>query len=251
NLAKFPEEGGASSSVSLPTLPNFPLPFSPSLSLNSFFCSTKFASLVRTHLSVSLPSQITSPTALSDRPAVYTAPGVAMETSTAVSRENYLNGNHHSQSFSSASASQRHVTYSCGTCGYELNLSSSNRNTSTIGSKYGKSIKRGIISFFYIDESRFTLVDELQCIPFFSNRSWRLFRRRTKLLCRKCGKPVGIAYDDDEPPAYPLVPSGGPELSPSPDTEAATTKHRKYDIKIRSLQPSATMERFDSTPRYM
>ncbi|CAN1234253.1 Uncharacterized protein At4g08330, chloroplastic [Linum perenne] len=176
-----------------------------------------------------------------------------METSTAVSRENYLNGNHlnHNQSFSSASASasQRHVNYSCGTCGYELNLSSSNRNTSTIGSKYGKSIKRGIISFFYIDESRFTLVDELQCIPFFSNRSWGLFRRRTKLLCRKCGNPVGIAYDD-EAPAYPLVSSGEPELSPSPGTTAAT-KHRKYDIKIRSLQPSATMERFDSTPRYM
>ncbi|KAE9615265.1 hypothetical protein Lalb_Chr04g0253431 [Lupinus albus] len=32
--------------------------------------------------------------------------------------------------------SQRDVRYSCGTCGYELNLSSSNRNTSSIGSKY-------------------------------------------------------------------------------------------------------------------
>ncbi|XP_019460666.1 PREDICTED: uncharacterized protein LOC109360316 isoform X2 [Lupinus angustifolius] len=38
--------------------------------------------------------------------------------------------------------SQRDVCYSCGTCGYELNLSSSNRNTSSIGSKYGKFIKR-------------------------------------------------------------------------------------------------------------
>ncbi|XP_014620830.1 uncharacterized protein LOC114381087 isoform X2 [Glycine soja] len=39
-------------------------------------------------------------------------------------------------------SSQRDVRYSCGTCGYELNLSSSNRNTASIGSKYGKSIKR-------------------------------------------------------------------------------------------------------------
>ncbi|KAJ6997873.1 hypothetical protein NC653_014186 [Populus alba x Populus x berolinensis] len=113
-----------------------------------------------------------------------------MEKSTAF-REAYLNGNHH-HSFSSSSASHRHVSYSihpqtcyvlsknslldhcgygyienqmeklwcsCGICGYELNLSSSNRNTSTIGSKYGKSIKRGKISFFFIDESRFTQTD--------------------------------------------------------------------------------------------
>ncbi|KAF7840626.1 MYB-like transcription factor ETC3 [Senna tora] len=36
--------------------------------------------------------------------------------------------------------------FGCGTCGYELNLTSSNRNTSTIGSKYGKSIKREMIA---------------------------------------------------------------------------------------------------------
>ncbi|KAK1285686.1 Uncharacterized protein QJS10_CPB20g00327 [Acorus calamus] len=40
------------------------------------------------------------------------------------------------------------VNYSCGSCGYALNLSSSNRNTSKIDSKYGKAIKKGIISFF-------------------------------------------------------------------------------------------------------
>ncbi|CAI0395627.1 unnamed protein product [Linum tenue] len=165
-----------------------------------------------------------------------------METlSTAVIRENYLNGNHqHQHSFSSSSASLRHVNYSCGVCGYELNLSSSNRNTSTIDSKYGKSIKRGVISFFYIDESRFTLMDEFQCIPyFFSKSSWGFFRRRTKLLCRKCGNPVGIAYDDEAAAAYPLVSGDEPELSSSSGTSEATTKLRKYDIKIRSLQPSA------------
>ncbi|KAI4339715.1 hypothetical protein MLD38_024625 [Melastoma candidum] len=46
------------------------------------------------------------------------------------------------------------VSYSCGSCGYELNLSSLNRIMSTIGSKYRKLIKRGRISFFDVDESR-------------------------------------------------------------------------------------------------
>ncbi|XP_045809562.1 uncharacterized protein LOC123903918 isoform X2 [Trifolium pratense] len=43
---------------------------------------------------------------------------------------------------STSSRSLRDVRYSCGSCGYDLNLSSSNRNTSSIDSKYGKSIKR-------------------------------------------------------------------------------------------------------------
>jgi len=129
---------------------------------------------------------------------------------------------------------------SCGICGYELNLSSSNRNTSSIGSKYGKSIKRGIISFFFIDESRFTQVDEFQCIPFFSRNSWGLFHRRTALLCRKCGNNIGIAYDD-KASAYPLVADGSDSSSVS-----EVSKHRKYDVKIRALQPSS-VDQF-STP---
>ncbi|KAF8411772.1 hypothetical protein HHK36_004331 [Tetracentron sinense] len=120
----------------------------------------------------------------------------------------------------------------CGSCGYELNLSSSNRNTSTIGSKYGKSIKRGIISFFSIDESRFTQVDELRCVPFFvSKHSWGLFRRKTKLLCRKCGNYVGNAYEENT--SYPLVSDGSDTTSGD-----GTSVHRKYDVKIRTLQPS-------------
>jgi len=129
---------------------------------------------------------------------------------------------------------------SCGICGYELNLSSSNRNTSSIGSKYGKSIKKGIISFFFIDESRFTQVDEFQCIPFFSRNSWGLFHRRTALLCRKCGNHIGIAYDD-KASAYPLVADGSDSSSVS-----EVSKHRKYDVKIRALQPSS-VDQF-STP---
>ncbi|XP_031097428.1 uncharacterized protein At4g08330, chloroplastic-like isoform X1 [Ipomoea triloba] len=138
-----------------------------------------------------------------------------------------------------ASSSLRDVTYShfcsnsCGCCGYELNLCSSSRNTSTIGSKYNKCIKKGIISFLYIDESRFTQVKEVRCMPYFvSKHSWGFFPRRTKLLCRKCGNHVGTAYDNDV--AYPLV---ADELDSTIPDETAT--HRRYDIKIRSLQPSS------------
>lgn len=131
---------------------------------------------------------------------------------------------------------------SCGNCGYELNLNSSNRNTSTIGSKYGKSIKRGIISFTDIDESRFTQAEEFQCIPYISKNSWGLFRRRTKLLCRKCGNNIGIAYDD-ETSAYPLVSDG------SDSSSVNEQKLRKYDVKIRALQPSSA-DRF-GIPLYL
>ncbi|GMH00702.1 hypothetical protein Nepgr_002541 [Nepenthes gracilis] len=134
----------------------------------------------------------------------------------------------------SSFASQRHVNYCCGSCGYELNLSSSNRNTATIGSKYGKSIKRGIISFFHIDQSKFTHVDEFRCIPYFiSKHSWGLFRQKTKLLCRKCGNHVGYAYDDRTFP-YPLVTDGS---NSSPVTEISS--HIKFEIRIRALQPSS------------
>ncbi|KAH7567870.1 hypothetical protein JRO89_XS07G0171000 [Xanthoceras sorbifolium] len=125
---------------------------------------------------------------------------------------------------------------SCGSCGYELNLSSCNRNTSTIGSKYNKSIKRGIISFFDIDESRFTQVDEFQCLPYFSRHSWGLFRHRTKLLCRKCGNHIGNAYDDKTSSYTPV--SDGSDSSAGNDVSV----RKKYDIRIRALQPSSAQE---------
>ncbi|KAF5181124.1 nitrate reductase [NAD(P)H]-like isoform X1 [Thalictrum thalictroides] len=122
----------------------------------------------------------------------------------------------------------------CGSCGYALNLSSSNRNTSAISSKYGKSMKRGIISFLSIDESRFIQKEEFQCLPFFlSNDSWGLFRRRTKLLCRKCGNRVGTAYEDNT--SFDSV--GSDVLDSSSGKETST--RRKFDIKIRALQPSS------------
>uniref|UniRef100_A0A453Q7B2 Uncharacterized protein n=1 Tax=Aegilops tauschii subsp. strangulata TaxID=200361 RepID=A0A453Q7B2_AEGTS len=69
---------------------------------------------------------------------------------------------------------------SCGSCGYALNLSSSNRSTSDVGSSYQKSLKKGLISFTSIDLSRFTHVDEISCFPFLT---WCSYRPKTKLLC--------------------------------------------------------------------
>ncbi|XP_042040753.1 uncharacterized protein At4g08330, chloroplastic-like [Salvia splendens] len=136
---------------------------------------------------------------------------------------------------SSFAGSRRDVTYSCGSCGYDLNLNSSSRNTSTIGSKYGKSIKKGTISFFSIDESRFNQVEEFSCIPYFIfKHSWGIFRRRTKLLCRKCGNLIGIASDLNNASSIHLITDG----SDSPSSSEISSK-RKYDIRIRSLQPSS------------
>ncbi|KAL3845527.1 hypothetical protein ACJIZ3_002930 [Penstemon smallii] len=143
----------------------------------------------------------------------------------------YSTNNLYSASFAS---SQRDVTYSCGSCGYDLNLNSSSRNTSTIGSKYGKSMKKGIISFFSIDESRFNQVEEVHCMPYFiSKHFWGLFHRKTKLLCRKCGNHIGTARDGDAS-SYQLITneSGSSSSSEIPN-------QRRYDIRIRSLQPSS------------
>ncbi|XP_076899218.1 uncharacterized protein At4g08330, chloroplastic [Bidens hawaiensis] len=129
------------------------------------------------------------------------------------------------KSASFAATSQRDVTYRCGCCGYDLNLSSSARNTSSIGSKYGKSIKTGIISFFFIDETRFTQEEQFQCIPLPSFISKHLWRNKTKLLCRKCNNYIGNAY----PVVADLV------------SEGDITSYRKYDVRIRALQPSSSL----------
>ncbi|KAM7256986.1 hypothetical protein ACFE04_012727 [Oxalis oulophora] len=119
------------------------------------------------------------------------------------------------------SSSLKHVNYCCGSCGYELNLNSCNRN-SVIGLEYEKSIKRGIISFITIDESRFTKIER------------GLFRRRTKLLCYNCGNYIGNAYKEKSSSS-----------SCSPRLRRAHTfswdgmsDNRIYNIKIRALQPS-------------
>lgn len=109
------------------------------------------------------------------------------------------------------------LAHSCGSCGYPLNLKSSNRITSGIGSKYRRSIKRGLISFQSIDLSRFTLVDEINCFLV----AWAWHRSKTKLLCRKCASSIGYVYRDST--ASPNLPSSA---------------YRKFTVKIRALQPS-------------
>ncbi|PON88814.1 Peptide methionine sulfoxide reductase MrsB [Trema orientale] len=133
------------------------------------------------------------------------------------------------------SPSLAQVSYSCGSCGFQLNLNSSNRNTSFVYSKYGKLIKKGKISFFCIDESRFVQVEKLQWIPFFTSKSsWGLFQRRTKLLCRKCGNHIGHAYKEST--------STLPQTNSKPYSVSwdGMFDCKIYDIKIRALQPSSS-----------
>lgn len=95
-------------------------------------------------------------------------------------------------------------------------------------------MKSGIISFFNIDEGRFSQVDEFQCMPHFSRYSWGLFRRRTKLLCRKCNNYIGNA-SQGKAPEYALVTQNSDPTSPR------SSSVTKYDIRIRSLQPSSAV----------
>ncbi|KAI6694367.1 hypothetical protein NL676_022077 [Syzygium grande] len=114
------------------------------------------------------------------------------------------------------------VSYSCGSCGYPLNLTSSDRITSGIGSEYRKSIKKGSMSFLSVDLSRFTQVDQVNCFPVACGRK----RLKTKLLCRKCGVHIGYGYGD----SLALCGFDSPNLS--------TSSYKKFTIKIRALQPS-------------
>ncbi|WOL14832.1 hypothetical protein Cni_G23613 [Canna indica] len=128
------------------------------------------------------------------------------------------------------------VTYCCGSCGYALNLSSTYRNTANFGSKYRKSIKKGIVSFMSVDESRFSHVEELRCWPYFDSRqSWGLLRRRTKLFCRNCRNFVGVGYQDSA--ASPV----GSDCSDYSSGNGEVAR-KKFDIKIRALQPSSSDE---------
>lgn len=110
---------------------------------------------------------------------------------------------------------------SCGACGYDLKLSSSARDTAGMvvaGGGGGYRRRRGVVRFGAIDDARFGHVDEFRCVDV---RARRLFTRRTRLLCRKCGAHVGFAYDD-------RAARSPPSSSPPPP---------RYDIKIRALHP--------------
>jgi hypothetical protein len=138
------------------------------------------------------------------------------------------------------------VGCSCGYCGYALNLSSSARNTAGIGSKYGKQIKKGVVPFVAVDESRFTLTDEVTCTPHFrSRRSRGLFRRRSRLLCRKCGGLIGNAYEvEDGRDNCGLTDGDGfsddmRASSGSGGNASSASSHMNYLIKISALQPTS------------
>ncbi|CAK8579032.1 unnamed protein product [Lathyrus sativus] len=123
----------------------------------------------------------------------------------------------------------RHVNYSCGSCGYELNLNSSNRNTtSLVDSNYGKSIKkrkRSLISFFSVDETRFTHIQQfsLSWISFFNFQ--RTATTATKLLCRNCGNHLGYAR---------IFPSHS-----RCNSWDGISDSRTFYIKLNAIQPSS------------
>ncbi|PKU84259.1 Uncharacterized protein MA16_Dca002772 [Dendrobium catenatum] len=99
--------------------------------------------------------------------------------------------------------------------------------------KIRKAIKKGIVSFYSIDESRFAQIDELSCFPYFnSTRSWGLFRHKTKLQCRQCGNFVGSAYEEVSP-----LPSSSMGSDVSDSSSIGNSK--KYNIKISALQPTS------------
>ncbi|XP_074571459.1 uncharacterized protein At4g08330, chloroplastic-like [Curcuma longa] len=135
------------------------------------------------------------------------------------------------ESASESLVSPRFVSYCCGSCGYALNLSSADRYMTNIGAKYRKSIKKGIVSFVSVDESRFSQVEELRCRPYFESwQSWGLMRRRTKLFCRNCRNFVGVGHQDGVT---------SPVVSDSSDSGSGNGEvaWKKYDIKIKALQP--------------
>ncbi|KAL9678603.1 hypothetical protein QQ045_016451 [Rhodiola kirilowii] len=140
--------------------------------------------------------------------------------------------------YSSASCRSLYgVSYSCGACGYELNLNSCNRDVSVTCSKYEKFLKKGVVPFFSIDETRFTQREELRCKPFFNfKHSWGLFQRRIKLLCGKCGNHIGFACKGQP---KPTLGSSHITLSKSVVTSSwnGMPDSRIYNIKLGSVQP--------------
>ncbi|KAJ8899538.1 hypothetical protein K2173_018512 [Erythroxylum novogranatense] len=118
--------------------------------------------------------------------------------------------------------SQADVSYSCGSCGYPLNLTFSNTIAFSIGSEYKKSTKKGYISFHSVDLSRFTQVDEVNCLPI----PWARYRLKTKLLCRKCGAHIGYGHGDS------------PVLCGFESPNSCSSAYTKFTVKIKALQPS-------------
>lgn len=79
-------------------------------------------------------------------------------------------------------------------------------------------------------------------MPYFrSSRAWGLFRRRSRLLCRKCGGRIGDAYEDEDRDSGL---SDGDAFSDdlrasSGSGGSSASSQRNYVIKISALQPSS------------
>ena len=137
------------------------------------------------------------------------------------------------------------VTYCCGACGYDLRLRSSDRNTAGIvGAAYGRAARRGVVAFDAIDDARFGHADEFRCVDL---RARRLFVRRTRLLCRKCGGRIGNAYEEeDDARDYSSsslfdgdVSSDDMRPSSGSGRSSVVSSQKNYVIKISALQPSS------------
>ncbi|KAI5063019.1 hypothetical protein GOP47_0021566 [Adiantum capillus-veneris] len=123
---------------------------------------------------------------------------------------------------------EQDVLYSCGACGYHLNLSSSQRLLLSINRKV---LRKRSISFLSIDESRFKQLDKFVCAPYVrANGSIGLHKLRTRLLCGSCGKEIGHTHSNDR---------ASFEQTDSSDSSSAsgTSEHRRFCIKIKALQP--------------
>ncbi|PKU66889.1 uncharacterized protein At4g08330, chloroplastic [Dendrobium catenatum] len=114
------------------------------------------------------------------------------------------------------------VAYSCGSCGYPLNLTSSKEVASSQSFIHKRSTKKDMLYFPMVDLSRFTQVDELSCFPF----SLSCYKSKIKLLCRKCGIHIGYGYGQ-----FGVLCGSDVDSVPS-------SSCKKYIIKVRAIQPS-------------
>lgn len=135
--------------------------------------------------------------------------------------------------------SMREVLYSCGTCGYLLRLNSANRS---VGSKFQKETKKGLMSFSSVDESRFKQHDELKCgLYCASPTSWRVHRVKTKLLCGQCEANIGHVNEEG---VSSLVGCNGFDSGSDSSTAGGT---KRYVVKIRALHPEQEVEETPAT----
>lgn len=90
------------------------------------------------------------------------------------------------------------ATGSCGYCGYALNLSSSARDTEGIETKYRKQIRKGVIAFVAVDESRFTLAHELTCTLLLLRLLLGPLQEAVAPALPKVRGHIGSAYGEEE-----------------------------------------------------